>query len=171
MSVTYAERDATTQVSRLLAGAAKTIRTVRYCWLVTAAEQGFANARPMGRLLNDPDDNEWTIRFVTNGRSHKAAELRRSNEVVLIFQHDPSDAWVALSGSVTLRTDPSELRRRWKTAYDAYFPSELDRANAMFVDVEVDRMDLWIRGVTSEPFGMQTTRLERNGRSDWRLAA
>ena len=38
-------------VSLLLAGAAKAIAGVRYCWLVTEAETGGANARPMGRLL------------------------------------------------------------------------------------------------------------------------
>jgi general stress protein 26 len=170
MSVTHAERDVT-QVSRLLAGAAKTIQTVRYCWLVTAAEHGFANARPMGRLLNDPDEDEWTLRFVTNGRSHKAAELRCSSKVALTFQHDPSDAYVALDGTARLCTDASELGRRWKPAYDAYFPSELDRANAMFVEVEVERMELWIRGVTPEPFGMKATRLERDAGGSWRLAS
>jgi hypothetical protein len=36
------------EVSGLLAGAAKTIARVRYCWLVTEAETGGANARPMG---------------------------------------------------------------------------------------------------------------------------
>ncbi len=39
-------------VSRLLAGAAKTMRSARYCWLATAA--GAGHVRPMGRLPNDP---------------------------------------------------------------------------------------------------------------------
>jgi len=29
-------------------------------------------------------------------------------------------------------------------------PTDLDRENAAFVDVEVERMDLWIKGVTPE---------------------
>jgi hypothetical protein len=60
------------EVSLLLAGAAKTIGSARYCWLVTAAEDSFANLRPMGRLLHDADEDEWTIRFITDGRSRKA---------------------------------------------------------------------------------------------------
>lgn len=36
-------------VEVLLAGAAKTIGNVRYCWLVTTAGDGGANSRPMGR--------------------------------------------------------------------------------------------------------------------------
>ncbi len=32
-------------------------------------------------------------------------------------------------------------------------------------------MELWIRGVTPEPFAMQTTVLERDGGGAWRLIA
>jgi hypothetical protein len=46
------------EVSRLLAGAAKVIARVRYCWLVTEAETGGVCARPMGRLLPDPEMND-----------------------------------------------------------------------------------------------------------------
>ena len=62
-------------VSLLLAGAAKAIAGVRYCWLVTEAETGGANARPMGRLLPAAEENDWTIRFVTDGRSRKASDV------------------------------------------------------------------------------------------------
>ena len=43
------------EVSRLLAGAAKVIARVRYCWLVTEAETGGVCARPMGRLRPGPE--------------------------------------------------------------------------------------------------------------------
>ena len=50
-----------------------------------------------------------------------------------------------------------------------YFPSEQDRANAAFVEIETERMELWIRGVTPEPFGLDTTTLERDKSGNWRL--
>ena len=59
---------------------------------------------------------------------------------------------------------------RWKAAYNAYFPSEQDRANAAFVEVDIERMELWIRGVTPEPFGLRATVLARDG-GGWRLIA
>jgi hypothetical protein len=40
----------------------------------------------------------------------------------------------------------SEVRRLWKDAFDAYFPTAVDRANAAFVEVDIERMELWIRG-------------------------
>jgi general stress protein 26 len=158
------------EVSSLLAGAAKAIRSVRYCWLATAAEDGFANLRPMGRLLRDAGDekDEWTIQFIADGRSRKVTDMRRAGRVAIIIQRDPDDAFVTLIGKATLCESESEVRKRWKGAYDAYFPSESDRANAIFVEVDIARMELWIRGVTPEPFGLRPTILERNHGCGWR---
>jgi general stress protein 26 len=155
-------------VSPLLAGAAKTMRSARYCWLATATEAGTPHPRPMGRVRNDPGEDEWKIRFLTNGRSRKAADMRRASEVSILFQHDPDLAFVTMIGKATLQENASETRARWKPAYDVYFPSDRDRANAIFVEVEVERMELWIRGVTPEPFGLSATVLERDAEG-WRL--
>jgi general stress protein 26 len=169
MSQTEDERDRV-EVSRLLAGAMGAIASVRYCWLATEAKVGGPNPmRPMGRLPPEPGDNDWTIRFVTDGRSRKASDIRRASKVALIFQHDADDAYVALTGVATLRENASEVRRRWKDAYNRYFPTEADRAAAAFIEVEAERMELWIRDVTPEPFGLRATTLERNAAGQWRL--
>jgi general stress protein 26 len=157
-----------TDVRRLLDGAAKTMRSARYCWLGTATETGAPHMRPMGRVLNDPGEDQWKMRFLTHGRSHKAANMRRANEVLILFQHDPDLAFVSLIGKAALHENASETRSRWKPAYDVYFPSDADRANAIFVEVEIERMELWIRGVTPEPFGLRATVLERDAEG-WHL--
>ena len=159
------------EIGRLLAGAASTIKSVRYCWLVTEAEDGGANPRAMGRLLQGDGEDAWTIRFVCDGRSRKVADMRRADRVTLIFQHDSDDAYMTLFGKARLRDSAAEVRARWKEAFAAHFPTEADRANAVFVEVPVKRMELWIRGVTPEPFGLQTTVLERDVRGCWRVIA
>lgn len=157
-------------VSRLLAGAATAIGSVRFCWLVTGAEDGFASIRPMGRLPHEPDDgdDEWTMHFITDRRSRKAADIRRADRATVVFQNDAALAYVTLIGTATLHESEPEVRRRWKNAYSALFA---DPSNAIFVDVDVERMELWIRGVTPEPFGMHTTTLERDAGGGWRLVA
>ena len=158
------------EVSRLLAGAAKTIAGVRTCWLATTPKAGGGETmRPMGRLPAEPGDNDWTIRFVTDGRSRKSSDIRHAGKVALIFQRDADDAFIALTGPATLRESPSEVSRRWKDAYNRYFPTETDRAAAAFIEVEAERMELWIRGVTPEPFGLRPTTLERDEAGQWRL--
>jgi general stress protein 26 len=94
--------------------------------------------------------------------------MRRASEVTILFQHDPDLAFVTLIGKAELHEDTSETRSRWKPAYNVYFPSLADQANAIFVEVEVKRMGLWIRGVTPEPFGLRATVLERDVEG-WRL--
>jgi general stress protein 26 len=159
------------EVSKLLAGAAKTVASARYCWLATASEAGAPSIRPMGRIVRDAGEDEWKIRFLTDGRSRKARDMRRAGEVTIIFQHEPDLAYVALSGRAALHDSQAEVRERWKDAYNVYFRGETDRANAIFVEVDAQRMELWIRGVTPEPFGLQATVLERDAGDDWRVIA
>ena len=163
------ERD-DVEVSRLLAGAAKAIAKVRYCWLLTETGTGSANARPMGRVLPETDQSDWTIRFITDGRSRKASDIRRTGKVALIFQHDADDAFAVLIGRATVLESASEVRRFWKEAYTAYFSTDADRTNAAFIEVHVERMELWIRGVTQEPFGLHPTLLERDPGGTWGLS-
>ena len=77
------------------------------------------------------------------------------------------DAYVALIGSARLSENPAEVESRWSAAYNVYFPTNDDRANAAFIDIAVERMDLWIRGVTPEPFGTRTTTLIRERGDGW----
>ena len=160
--------EADTEVSALLAGAAKMIEAVRYCWLVTNATDGF-NARPMGRVLPDKSEEGWIIRFVTDGRSRKAHELSGGREAGLIFQSDPDEAYVALFGNARLLERAADVERLWKKHYEVYFPTPADRAAAAFIEVDVSRMELWIRGVTPEPFGLHATKLARDGGA-WQMS-
>src|SRR6266481_3845235 len=167
MSQTEDGRDAG-EINRLLAGAAKTIAKMRYCWLVTEAESGGASTRPMGRVQPETDQDDWTIRFIADGRSRKAFDIRRTSKVALIFQRDADDAFAVLTGRATLLESPSEVRQLWKDVYNALARTAADRANAIFIEVHVERMELWIRGVTQEPFGSRTA-LERDTGGIWRL--
>jgi general stress protein 26 len=62
------------------------IAGVRYCCLLTESETSGVNTRPMGQLLPDSDHNDWIIRFIADGRSRKASDIRRTNNVELIFR-------------------------------------------------------------------------------------
>jgi general stress protein 26 len=161
--------DNAVDVNRLLGAAAEKIRKVRYCWLLTAAGEGGIRPRPMGRVPRDADDDEWMLRFITDGHSPKVADMRRASQVSVIFQNDPDDAYVALAGKASLVEGKPEIRRRWTIDYDAFFPAGPDRSSAIFVTIDVARVELWIRGVTPEPFGLRTTVIERDATRGWQL--
>ena len=153
---------------RLLAEAARIVRNQPYCWLATSPEAGGVRVRPMGKISFNTD--AWTIHFITDGRSRKASDLRRTNNVSVVCGREADDAYIALIGTARLRENPSEVRERWKSAYDTYFPTELDKENAIFIEIGIDSIELWIRGFTPEPFGMRTTRLQRDA-GGWRITS
>lgn len=156
-------------VNRLLDAAAETIGRGPYCWLLTATGEGGIRPRPMGRVPRDADEDEWTLRFITDGRSPKVADIRRVGHASVIVQHEPDDAFVALAGKASLAEGKREIRRRWTAHYDSFFPAGPDRSSAVFVTIDVARVELWIRGVTPEPFGLRTTVIERDATRGWHL--
>lgn len=155
-------------LSRLLAGAAKTIASVRYCWLLTGPQPGWLNARPMGRLQCDLEADDWRFRLVADDRSRKARELQLTQRAAAVIQSG-DEAFVTLTGIPTLRTDAALARQFLKTSFEAYFPSDEDRAHAAVIEIDTRSMDLWIRGVTPEPFGLYPVRLERGAARSWRV--
>ena len=96
--------------------------------------------------------------------------MRRSAKATLIFQGDDQGSYAALSGAAKLCDDPAETQRRWQPAYDPYFPTDLDRENAVFVDVVAGRMDLWIKGITPGTVRPQRNdSWSRDENGGWRL--
>jgi general stress protein 26 len=122
----------------------------------------------MGRIPAEPGEDALTVRFLADDRSRKAAEIRRCGKVTAIYENQSSEGYVAVTGTAVLQDDPAMVDRRWKRGYEAYFPTDADRAHALFVDVAIERLELWIRGVTPEPFGVKPTVLER-GTDGWRV--
>jgi general stress protein 26 len=163
----FRERDSA-DVDRLVDSAARTIAEAGLCWLATVGEGGAPRLRPMGRLPPEPGDDAWTLRFITDGRSAKTADIRRTGRVALAVKSEGEDAFVGVKGAARLEEREAEVRRRWKPDYDSFFPSEADKASAVFLTVEAEQLDLWIRGVTPEPFALKTTTLARDA-GRWRL--
>ncbi len=157
------------RMDQLLAGAAKVVAEAPWCWLVTNAQSGGVAARPMGRISPPLQRNDWVVSFITDGQSRKAHDIRRAPEVTLVVQRDADDAFVTLSGLADLHEDEAEVSRRWKSAFDRYFRTDAERARATFVDIRIAKMELWIRGVTPEPFGLRATTLTRDKQGVWRI--
>jgi general stress protein 26 len=153
-------------LSVLIRSATEVIESARYCWMATADASGAARARPMGRLPCDLDEDQWIFRFLSDARSRKAAEIRHSHCATVVFQKD-EDAFVSVMGAAALTVDAVELTRRWRSAYDVYFPTEGDRVNAILVEVRARQMELWIRGATGAPFGLWPAILVRGAAGQW----
>jgi len=162
-----ADHSVTTEVSKLLTAASNVLAGARVSWLITAGEEGAVNVRPMGGL-RAVRPGSWKMLFLADTRSRKAADIRRTGQSTVVVQQG-DDAFVSVAGLAALLEKASEVCKHWIGAYDRYFPTEEDRGNAVLIELDVQRMDLWIRGVTPEPFGLRSTRLAQHTDGTWQI--
>lgn len=156
------------EIGSWLGAARETIASVRCCWLATRALDGGANARAVQINPGAFGSDEWTRRFLCRRASRKVGEMRQDSRVTLAYQIE-SDAYVALGGLACLVEDRAEMRSLWPSTMDARFPAGFADAHMMVVRVEVQRIEVHVRGVTREPFGHGRTLLERATTGTWRF--
>jgi len=158
-----------TDILQFLADARETIAAVPVCWLATRSLEGGTNARAVSSSAGPPRSDEWTRRFLVRRSSRKVGEMRAAPLVTLAFQHPSGDRYIALGGRATIIEDVAEMRTMWSSDLDARFPPGFADANMIVIQVDVDRIEVHVRGLTPEPFGAGRTLLERQSAGSWRF--
>jgi general stress protein 26 len=95
--------------------------------------------------------------------------MRAAPLITLAYQHPSGDRYVALGGRATIIDDIAEMRTMWSADLDAHFPPGFADANMIIIEVDVDRIEVHVRGLTPEPFGAGRTLLERQSEGSWRF--
>jgi general stress protein 26 len=162
---------AETKILQFLTAARETITAVPVCWLATRSLDGGTNARAVSSSAGPPGSDEWTRRFLVRRSSRKVAEMRAAPMVTLAFQHPSGDRYIALGGRAAIIEDVAEMRTMWPSDLDAHFPPGFADANMIVIQVDVDRIEIHVRGLTPEPFGAGRTLLERQPAGSWRFIA
>ncbi len=157
------------EIGRWLAAARGTIANVQHCWLATQSLEGGANARAVRINPAAPGSDEWTRRFICRRDSRKVCEIRLQPRVTLAYQTETCDAYVALGGTARLLENRAEMRSMWPDSADSFFPDGFADADMIAVRVDVDRIELHVRGVTREPFGHGRSAVERTEDGAWRF--
>jgi general stress protein 26 len=153
-------------VERLLEAARRTMAEVRYCWVITAAGDGHANARVVKAFPNGDGEDHWTRWFLTMRTGRKSAEIRAAGRVTLAYQHDSGNAYVTLAGRADIVDEPLAVESRLQQVDDSdgTLPGKL-----VAVKCTADHLELHVRGITAEPWGHGRTLLQRNRQGAWRL--
>ncbi len=73
------------EIERLLAAARDTIAEVPFCWVVTANDDGGANARVVKAQPSGVGEDFWTRWFLTPRIGRKSLEIRRTGRVTLAY--------------------------------------------------------------------------------------
>jgi general stress protein 26 len=101
--------------------------------------------------------------------SRKVAEISAAPLVTLAYQHASGDRYIALIGRATIIEDIAEMRSLWSGERDKHFPPGFADANMIVIRVDVERIEVHVRGLTPEPFGTGRTLLERQSTGTWRF--
>jgi len=127
-------------VDDMLRVARETIADLPWCFVVTAAEDGAMNARLVqaGRPAED-----WTIRFMTDRRCRKIAEVRRNPRMTLAFLNEAARAYVTLIGHAALIEDVAVKRAIWRPEMNVWHPSGPEDPDNQLVAFTADRIELY----------------------------
>jgi general stress protein 26 len=152
-----------------LAVAREIVAKVKNCWLVTVASDGQANARVVAPIAGVPGDRDWTFWVLTSKGSRKVAEIRNHGRVTLGYQYDPESAYVTLVGHASIVNDRMQISKRWETSWNRVFAAEADDPDAIFLRIEVDRIELFnlARKITPAPFCKRCLVLVRDRSGHW----
>jgi general stress protein 26 len=156
------------EVDRLLKATRQTMAKVRDCWAATPAADGGVSARIVQPIDVAPDDEDWTISFITGARTRKAAEIARAGRMTLCYQHHPGRSYVALSGRAAVVAERSAIGARWREPWRLFFPGGPEDPDLVLVRLAVDRIELCVPGVSPEPFGIRYAALTRDSAGMWR---
>lgn len=134
----------------LLQIAREIIAKVPSCMAITVDRNGNANAR----VVNvKPLTDAWTVRFNTDRRSRKTAEIEQSGRLTLAYQYDAGKAYVSLIGRAAIHDDIAVKTADWKPESERWHPGGPADPNVVYVDFIAERIELWSssHGVVPDP--------------------
>jgi general stress protein 26 len=157
-------------VEQILLAAKDITAKVSNCWVATADQRGGANARIVQPFFSQLDQDGWIVRFLTSGKSRKAAEIASSGRVSLGYQYDLEQAYVTLVGEAKIIDDRGYLKDNWRIEWNVIFPDGPSDLDAVIVEVTVERIEMWnlARRIAAPPNGVRAATLQRIA-SVWQL--
>jgi len=124
----------------LLQIAREIVNNVPACMAITVDRHGDANARV---VYPTPLSDTWTVRFKTDRRSRKSAEIEQSGRLTLAYQYDAGGAYVSLIGHAKISEDVAAKIAGWDALADKWFPGGPTDPNVVYVDFTAERIELW----------------------------
>jgi general stress protein 26 len=145
------------------------IAKVPACMAITVDRNGDAHARVVNP---QPLSDTWTVRFPTDKRSRKSAEIEQSGRLTLAYQYNAENAgesaYVSLIGRATIVEDVAAKLAGWNALAGKWFPGGPTDPNVISVVFVAERIELWATPevVVPDPRGVWAAVLVREG-SGW----
>lgn len=144
------------------------MRSVKYCFLITLSESGEPHARLVQPFGPEQDLTVW---MGTWAKSRKVHEIQRDGRVTLAFYDDEDTAYVTLLGSAHVESDIEKRRKYWREEWIGFLPEGPegdDYVLIKFVPSRIEAMSFG-RGILPKPYGLRPAVLVRSEES-WIVA-
>ena len=148
-------------INTLLSLARETIAKVPLCFVITAADNGEANARI---VQPGPLREDWSVGFMTSRLCRKFVEVQRAGRFTMAYQYDPDKTYVTLIGRPVVIDDVAAKRAVWGPDSDHWHPGGPQDPNVVIVKLVTDRIEIYsgARDVMPHPRGLNAAVLLRD---------
>lgn len=117
----------------------KAIEDLNVGMLTTRAGEHL-RGRPMSAIPRRDDNVIW---FLTDGQTHKEAELQQDPRACVLFADPGNHTYLSLSGEVTMSRDRALIRSLWNVALDAYWPDGPDASDVLLLGFRPREGEYW----------------------------
>jgi general stress protein 26 len=120
----------------------------RYCALITAGDEGHAQARTIDP---SPPDARMVVTFVTNPATRKVRQIELDPRVTLYYFDERSPGYVTVIGMARRIDDPETKQRQWLQKWTPFYPG--GGAAAVLYEVTPQRIEVVDvkRGIVGDP--------------------
>ncbi|MBC8045021.1 MAG: pyridoxamine 5'-phosphate oxidase family protein [Rhizobacter sp.] len=116
------------------------VKGIDIAMLTTIGDGGALRSRPMGTQDIDFDGDLW---FFTSDESGKVSEVKREQQVGVVYAEPKDNRYVSFSGTATLVKDPAKIKELWKPELKVWFPDGLETPDLALLKVSADHAEYW----------------------------
>jgi general stress protein 26 len=116
------------------------IADIRFAMLVTAAEDGTFDGRPMATQKTEFNGTVW---FLTAETSRKTDQIANHSNVSLLYADPGNASYVTVKGRAHVSLDKAKIHELWNPMYQAWFPGGENDPHVRVLRVDVDEAEYW----------------------------
>jgi general stress protein 26 len=117
---------------------AELAKDIRIAMLTTTDDDGHFVSRPMAQQEVEPGGELW---FFAQRSSRKVQHLQARPAVGVTLTSN--DAWISISGTAEVVTDPARTHQLWNSWVEAWLPQGPDDPDVVLIKVTGDTAEYW----------------------------
>ncbi|MCW5518776.1 pyridoxamine 5'-phosphate oxidase family protein [Aureitalea sp. L0-47] len=129
------------------------IKEAGTCVLITLDDESI----PMARIMDPfPPESDFTVWFGTKSESRKVDQIKNNPTVTLYYQDSDASGYVVIHGKAQIVDDEKEKEKRWKNAWEAFYPN--NKEGYLLIKVSPEWMEIlsYTRGIVGDPITWKT---------------